>query len=106
MVLLGYKLSVHLNEEDDGKQLCVSHTPAMQPDECRCVGLTIHSEHLSIETLLMQTIEVRTRAKLKVNMMLASHLSLITRLGQHCQGALLRNIVRNSLQDSNTPNYD
>ncbi|KAL4233347.1 Mediator of RNA polymerase II transcription subunit 14 [Mactra antiquata] len=60
-----YKLSVHVNDEDDAKQLCVSHVPSMLPDECRKIGLTIHSEHISIEKLLMQTIEVRTRAKLK-----------------------------------------
>ncbi|XP_060590641.1 mediator of RNA polymerase II transcription subunit 14-like isoform X2 [Ruditapes philippinarum] len=60
-----YKLSVHVNEEDDAKQLCVSHVPSMLPDECRRIGLTIQSEHLSIEKLLMQTIEVRTRSKLK-----------------------------------------
>ena len=62
-----YKLTVHVNEEDDGKELSVSHMPSMLPDECRRVGLTIHSEHLSMEKLLMQTIEVRTRAKLKVH---------------------------------------
>jgi hypothetical protein len=64
--VVGYKLSVHVNEEDDAKQLCVSHVPSMLPDECRRIGLTIQSEHLSIEKLLMQTIEVRTRSKLKV----------------------------------------
>lgn len=67
LLLLGYKLSVHVNEEDDGKQLCVSHVPAMLPEDCRRVGLTIQSEHLSIEKLIMQTIEVRTRGKLKVS---------------------------------------
>ncbi|XP_052229673.1 mediator of RNA polymerase II transcription subunit 14-like [Dreissena polymorpha] len=60
-----YKLSVHVNEEDDDKQLCVSHVPAMLPEECRRVGVTIRSDHLSIEQLLMQTIEVRTFTKLK-----------------------------------------
>ncbi|WAR07451.1 MED14-like protein [Mya arenaria] len=60
-----YRLSVHVNEEDDDKQLCVSHTPAMLPDECRRVGTNIHSEHLSLERLLMTTVEVRTRTKLK-----------------------------------------
>lgn len=57
-----------MNEEDDAKKLCVSHVPSMLPDECRRIGLTIQSEHLSIEKLLMQTIEVRTRAKLKVQL--------------------------------------
>jgi len=56
---------VHVNDEDDDKQLCVSHTPSMLPDECRRVGTMIRSEHLSLEQLLMTTIEVRTRTKLK-----------------------------------------
>ncbi|KAH3826517.1 hypothetical protein DPMN_128423 [Dreissena polymorpha] len=37
----------------------------MLPEECRRVGVTIRSDHLSIEQLLMQTIEVRTFTKLK-----------------------------------------
>ncbi|XP_041355183.1 mediator of RNA polymerase II transcription subunit 14-like isoform X2 [Gigantopelta aegis] len=60
-----YKLSVHVCEEDDGKPLQISHTPSMSPDDSRKVGLAIKSDHLSIEKLLMQTIEVRTQIKLK-----------------------------------------
>ncbi|KAL3884058.1 hypothetical protein ACJMK2_030281 [Sinanodonta woodiana] len=60
-----YKLSVHVSDEDDGNPLQISHTPTMSPEENRKVGLAIQSEHLSIENLLMQTIEVRTYAKLK-----------------------------------------
>ena len=36
-----YKLTIHVNEEDDGKPLCITHTPPMSADECRKVGLTI-----------------------------------------------------------------
>ncbi|GFO03550.1 mediator of RNA polymerase ii transcription subunit 14 [Plakobranchus ocellatus] len=60
-----YKLSVHVCEEDDGKPLQISHQPPMTAAECRKVGLAIKSDHLSIEKLLMQTIEVRTHSKLK-----------------------------------------
>lgn len=91
--LQGYKLSVHVNDEDDAKQLCVSHVPSMLPDECRRIGLTIQSEHLSIEKLLMQTIEVRTRAKLKVRSRLVllgmkscvNKLAMNSNRGRHCQ---------------------
>ncbi|GFR84683.1 mediator of RNA polymerase II transcription subunit 14 [Elysia marginata] len=60
-----YKLSVHVCEEDEGKPLQISHQPEMSASECRKVGLAIKSDHLSIEKLLMQTIEVRTHSKLK-----------------------------------------
>ncbi|KAK7108033.1 mediator of RNA polymerase II transcription subunit 14-like isoform X2 [Littorina saxatilis] len=60
-----YKLSVQVCEEDDGKPLQVAHIPAMSPEESRKVGLAIRSDHLSIEKLLMETIEVRTHSKLK-----------------------------------------
>ncbi|XP_025098562.1 mediator of RNA polymerase II transcription subunit 14-like isoform X2 [Pomacea canaliculata] len=60
-----YKLSVHVCEDDDGKPLQVTHFPAMSADESRKIGLAIKSDHLSIEKLLMQTIEVRTHSKLK-----------------------------------------
>lgn len=60
-----YKLSVHVCEDDDGKPLQVTHFPAMSAEESRKVGLAIKSDHLSIEKLLMQTIEVRTHSKLK-----------------------------------------
>ena len=62
-----YKLSVEVSEEDDSKPLQVSHTPAMTAEESRKVGLAIRSDHLSIEKLLMQTIEVRTHSKLEVS---------------------------------------
>ncbi|KAK0042754.1 mediator of RNA polymerase II transcription subunit 14 [Biomphalaria pfeifferi] len=60
-----HKLSVHVNEEDEGKPLQISHTPPMSTAESRKVGLAIKSDHLSIEKLLMHTIEVRTHSKLK-----------------------------------------
>ncbi|XP_005108274.1 mediator of RNA polymerase II transcription subunit 14 [Aplysia californica] len=60
-----HKLSVHVCEEDEGKPLQISHQPPMSPLESRKVGLAIKSDHLSIEKLLMQTIEVRTHSKLK-----------------------------------------
>ncbi|XP_050393117.1 mediator of RNA polymerase II transcription subunit 14 [Patella vulgata] len=60
-----YKLSVHVCEEDDGKPLQITHFPPMSPEECTKVGLAIKSDQLSIEKLLMQTIEVRTYAKLR-----------------------------------------
>ncbi|XP_060079924.1 mediator of RNA polymerase II transcription subunit 14-like [Ylistrum balloti] len=60
-----YKLTIHVSEEDWGRPLQISHTPPMSPEESHRVGLAIKSNHLSIERLLMQTIEVRTHAKLQ-----------------------------------------
>lgn len=60
-----YKLSVHVSEDDEGKPLQISHTPVMTAEESRKVGLAIRNDHLSIEKLLIQTIEVRTHARLK-----------------------------------------
>ncbi|GAB1598926.1 mediator of RNA polymerase II transcription subunit 14-like [Argonauta hians] len=60
-----YKLSVHVSKEDEGKPLQISHSPLMTLEEARKVGISIRSEHLSIEKLIIQTIEVRTHAKLK-----------------------------------------
>ncbi|KAL8611339.1 hypothetical protein ACOMHN_014394 [Nucella lapillus] len=60
-----YKLSIRVCEDDDGKPLQVTHLPPMSAEESRKVGLAIKSDHLSIEKLLMQTIEVRTLSKLK-----------------------------------------
>ncbi|CAC5414285.1 unnamed protein product [Mytilus coruscus] len=60
-----YKLKVHVSEEDEGKPLQISHSPVMSAEESHRVGLAIKSNHLSIERLLMQTIEVRIHAKLK-----------------------------------------
>ncbi|KAL5011139.1 hypothetical protein ScPMuIL_013444 [Solemya velum] len=60
-----YKLSVHVSDQDGAKPLQITHTPPMLPLESRKVGLAIRSDHLSIERLLMQTIEVRTHLKLK-----------------------------------------
>ncbi|XP_046582734.1 mediator of RNA polymerase II transcription subunit 14-like isoform X2 [Haliotis rubra] len=60
-----FKLSVHVCDDDDGKPLQISHSPPMSPDDSNKVGLAIKSDQLSIEKLLMQTIEVRTHIKLK-----------------------------------------
>ena len=60
-----YKLKVHVSEEDEGKPLQISHSPVMSAEESHRVGLAIKSNYLSIERLLMQTIEVRIHAKLK-----------------------------------------
>ncbi|XP_064603828.1 mediator of RNA polymerase II transcription subunit 14-like [Liolophura sinensis] len=60
-----FKLSIHVSEQDQGKPLQISHVPAISPEESKKVGLAIRSDHLSIEKLLVQTVEIRTLAKLK-----------------------------------------
>lgn len=61
-----FRLSVHVAEDDDGRPLQISHFPSMSPEESSKVGQAIKSNHLSMERLLIQTIEVRGLAKLKV----------------------------------------
>ena len=63
-----FRLSVHVAEDDDGKPLQISHFPSMSGEESSRVGLAIRSNHLSMERLLIQTIEVRGLAKLKVRL--------------------------------------
>lgn len=60
-----FRLSVHVAEDDDGRPLQISHFPSMSPEESSKVGQAIKSNHLSMERLLIQTIEVRGLAKLK-----------------------------------------
>ncbi|KAK3096722.1 hypothetical protein FSP39_002661 [Pinctada imbricata] len=61
-----HNLKVHVADDDDSKPLQISHQPSMSVEESNRVGSAIKSNHLSIERLLMQTIEVRCHAKLKV----------------------------------------
>ncbi|XP_062570330.1 mediator of RNA polymerase II transcription subunit 14-like isoform X3 [Saccostrea cucullata] len=60
-----FRLSVHVAEDDDGRPLQISHFPSMSVEESSRVGLAIKSNHLSMERLLIQTIEVRGLVKLK-----------------------------------------
>ncbi|XP_013410599.1 mediator of RNA polymerase II transcription subunit 14 [Lingula anatina] len=60
-----YKLSIHVDEADPGKPLQVTHTPEIQGKESYRVAQAIKSDHLSIEKLLIQTIQVRSQARLR-----------------------------------------
>ncbi|CAH1798713.1 unnamed protein product [Owenia fusiformis] len=60
-----YKVSVHINDLNPAKPLQVTHTPELSKEDTSKVGRAIKSNQLSIEKLLMQTIQVRSVAKLK-----------------------------------------
>lgn len=71
-----FRLSVHVAEDDDGRPLQISHFPSMSPEESSKVGQAIKSNHLSMERLLIQTIEVRGLAKLKVACLIHVHIDV------------------------------
>ncbi|XP_074645605.1 mediator of RNA polymerase II transcription subunit 14-like isoform X2 [Tubulanus polymorphus] len=60
-----FKLSVHIDEQDVSKPLQVTHVPSLLEQDSIKVGQAIRSDHLSIEKLLVQSIGVRSQAKLK-----------------------------------------
>lgn len=74
-----FRLSVHVAEDDDGRPLQISHFPSMSPEESSKVGQAIKSNHLSMERLLIQTIEVRGLAKLKVACLIHVHVDNMNR---------------------------
>jgi mediator of RNA polymerase II transcription subunit 14 len=60
-----YKLSVHIDETDKNKPLQISHFPQILGSESSKVAQAITSDYLSIEKLLVHTIQVRSLTKLK-----------------------------------------
>lgn len=60
-----FLLVIHVDEENPGKPLQVSHLPEIREDEEQTwIDHSIQSEFLSIEKLLIQTIHIRSRQKL------------------------------------------
>jgi len=60
----GYRLSVQVDPQDTTKPLIVVHTPSLTSKEAETAEKSIRTEHLSVESLLVHTIYVRTRARL------------------------------------------
>ena len=60
----GHRLSVQVDPHDPAKPLIVIHTPSLTNKEAETAEKSIRTEHLSVESLLVHTIYVRTRARL------------------------------------------
>ena len=60
-----HKLSIHVDENEPSHPLQLTHHPQIQGSENIKVAQAIKSDHLSVEKLLMHTIQVRSTAKLK-----------------------------------------
>lgn len=60
----GHRLSVQVDPHDPAKPLIVVHTPSLTNKEAETAEKSIRTEHLSVESLLVHTIYVRTRARL------------------------------------------
>ena len=60
----GHRLSVQVDSHDPAKPLVVVHTPSLTNKEAEIAEKSIHTEHLSVESLLVHTIYVRTRSRL------------------------------------------
>ena len=60
----GHRLSVQVDPHDPAKPLIVIHTPSLTNKEAETAEKSLRTEHLSVESLLVHTIYVRTRARL------------------------------------------
>lgn len=60
-----FKLSVSIDEDDVAKPLQVLHDPPLEMVDAKQVNQAIQCDHLSIERLLVETVLVRSRNKLK-----------------------------------------
>jgi len=60
----GWRLSVQVDPHDSARPLMVVHTPALTVKEAELAERSIRTERLSVESLLVHTIYVRTRARL------------------------------------------
>jgi len=60
----GWRLSVQVDPHDTARPLMVVHTPALTVKEADLAERSIRTERLSVESLLVHTIYVRTRARL------------------------------------------
>ncbi|CAG5108193.1 Similar to MED14: Mediator of RNA polymerase II transcription subunit 14 (Aedes aegypti) [Cotesia congregata] len=61
---LGYKLTVHVDQNDPAKPLAVVHVPSLGSKENEIADRAIRSDQLSIECLLVHTIYIRTKTRL------------------------------------------
>jgi len=61
---IGFRLSIQVDPHDPARPLLVVHTPSLTPKEAQMADRSIRTEHLSIESLLVHTIYVRTRSRL------------------------------------------
>lgn len=59
-----FKLSIHVDEVEPCRPLQVTHIPQIQGSESTKVAQAIRSEHLSVEKLLIHTIQVRSTSQL------------------------------------------
>ena len=60
----GYRLSIQVDPHDPAKPLIVIHTPQLIAKEAETAEKSIRTDHLSVESLLVHSIYVRTRARL------------------------------------------
>jgi mediator of RNA polymerase II transcription subunit 14 len=60
----GYRLSIQVDPHDPAKPLVVIHTPQLTAKEAETAEKSIRTDHLSVESLLVHSIYVRTRARL------------------------------------------
>ena len=60
-----FKLSIFVDEHNPARPLQISHFPQIQGSESIIVAQTIKTDNLSLEKLLVHTIQVRSLAKLK-----------------------------------------
>ncbi|KAK0164402.1 hypothetical protein PV328_003035 [Microctonus aethiopoides] len=61
---LGYKLTVHVDQNNPAKPLAVVHVPSLGSKESEIADRAIRSDQLSMECLLVHTIYIRTRNRL------------------------------------------
>lgn len=62
---LGYKLTVHTDQTDPAKTLCVVHIPSIgQKESTQIADRAIHTDHLSMERLIVHTIYIRSCQRL------------------------------------------
>ncbi|XP_008554086.1 mediator of RNA polymerase II transcription subunit 14 [Microplitis demolitor] len=61
---LGYKLTVHVDQNDPAKPLAVIHVPSLGNKENEIADRAIRTDQLSIECLLVHTIYIRTKTRL------------------------------------------
>jgi len=59
-----HRLTVHTDPHDPARSLAVTHLPSLSPRDAEVVDKVLRTEQLSIERLLVQTIYLRTRARL------------------------------------------
>ena len=61
---VGWRLSVQVDPHDSKRPLMVVHSPSLTLKEAQLAERSIRTERLSVESLLVHTIYVRTRARL------------------------------------------